>query len=144
MSEVDAQFVKRGLWTNLDQGAVMGKTITTDTGTGVLVVAILAILSTLGLYLRPVFHSSGNKIVAYAVPSGRSFVESRRILCSSEPHQRWISRWTLQTGAGHLTHFAHLVILDGRIIETLLGMAEQRQTHTRKTSQVLVPLPDVS
>lgn len=49
MSELDAQFVKRGLWTNLDQGTVMGKTITTDTGIGVLIVAILAILSTLGL-----------------------------------------------------------------------------------------------
>lgn len=34
--------------TNLDQGPVMGKTITTDTKTGSLIVAIVAIVSTLG------------------------------------------------------------------------------------------------
>ena len=34
--------------TNLDQGSVMGKTITTDIKTGSLIVAIVAIVSTLG------------------------------------------------------------------------------------------------
>jgi hypothetical protein len=48
MSEVDAQFVKRGLWTNLDQGNIMGKTITTDSSTGAIIIALMAILSTMG------------------------------------------------------------------------------------------------
>ncbi|KAF2707919.1 hypothetical protein K504DRAFT_436031 [Pleomassaria siparia CBS 279.74] len=48
MSELDVSLVKRGLWTNVQQGPIMGKTITTDTTTGNLVVALLAILSTLG------------------------------------------------------------------------------------------------
>jgi hypothetical protein len=67
MSELDSLFVKRGVWfvllrilpcldvyanlsirTNLDQGSVMGRTITIDTTTGNLVVALLAVLSTLG------------------------------------------------------------------------------------------------
>jgi hypothetical protein len=48
MSEVDARFIKRGLWTNLDQGNIMGKTITTDSTTGAIVIALTAVLSTMG------------------------------------------------------------------------------------------------
>lgn len=48
MSEVDGRFVKRGLWTNLDHGQVMGKTITTDSTTGTIVVALMAVMSTVG------------------------------------------------------------------------------------------------
>jgi hypothetical protein len=48
MSEVDGRFVKRGLWTNLEHGNVMGKTITTDSTTGTIVIAVMAILSTVG------------------------------------------------------------------------------------------------
>jgi len=70
--EIESRFVKTGLWyvltvrdggglrkhftdtaafsrTDLDRGNVMGKTITTDTQTGNLVVAIIAIVSTLGM-----------------------------------------------------------------------------------------------
>ncbi|KAF2709058.1 hypothetical protein K504DRAFT_408484 [Pleomassaria siparia CBS 279.74] len=45
----DNVYVKRGLWTNWSQGTVMGKTITTDSRTGTVVVSILAILSSLAL-----------------------------------------------------------------------------------------------
>ena len=51
MSEVDGQFVKRGLWTNLEQGNVMGKTITTDSTTGIIIIAMLAVMSTVGMPL---------------------------------------------------------------------------------------------
>jgi hypothetical protein len=47
MSEVDGRFVKRGIWINLDQGVVMGTTITTDSTTGTIVIALMAILSTM-------------------------------------------------------------------------------------------------
>ena len=70
--EIESRFVKTGLWyvlfvrdggdlrkhftntvafsrTDLDRGNVLGKTITTDTQTGNLVVAIIAIVSTLGM-----------------------------------------------------------------------------------------------
>ncbi|KAF1846848.1 uncharacterized protein K460DRAFT_132067 [Cucurbitaria berberidis CBS 394.84] len=50
MSELPAQAVHRGLWTNLERGPVMGSTITTDTQTGNLIVALLAILTTLGAH----------------------------------------------------------------------------------------------
>jgi len=49
MSELDGRFVKLGAWTNLEQGKVMGRTITTDGKTGALVIAILAVMSTIGM-----------------------------------------------------------------------------------------------
>jgi hypothetical protein len=48
MSEVDGRFIKRGLWTNVGQGNVMGKVITTDSTTGAIVIALMAVLSTMG------------------------------------------------------------------------------------------------
>jgi len=48
MSEIESRFVKRGLWTNLDQGPVMGRVITIDTKTGTIITAMLAVLATLG------------------------------------------------------------------------------------------------
>jgi hypothetical protein len=55
MSEVDGRFVKLGLWTNLDQGNVMGKTITTDSTTGAIVIALMAVLSTMGRRRPPCY-----------------------------------------------------------------------------------------
>jgi hypothetical protein len=55
MSEVDASFVRRGLWTNVDQGDIMGKTITTDSTTGAIVIALMAVLSTMGSSHPPRF-----------------------------------------------------------------------------------------
>jgi hypothetical protein len=48
MSEVDARFVKRGLWTTLDEGSITGKTITADVRAGTIVVALLAVLASMG------------------------------------------------------------------------------------------------
>jgi hypothetical protein len=48
MAEVDSRFVKQGLWTNLNQGEVMGKTITTEPQTGIIIIAMLAVIATLG------------------------------------------------------------------------------------------------
>ena len=48
MSEIDDRFVKRGQWTNVQEGSVLGQTITTDTRTGIIIVALLAVLSTIG------------------------------------------------------------------------------------------------
>jgi hypothetical protein len=49
MSELDPQYVKRGFWINEEQGSVMGRTITTDTRTGTIVIVLLTLLSTLGM-----------------------------------------------------------------------------------------------
>ncbi|KAH7092191.1 hypothetical protein FB567DRAFT_233179 [Paraphoma chrysanthemicola] len=49
MSQLQAEYVKRGFWTNHEVGPILGKTITTDVRTGNLVVALLAVLTTFGL-----------------------------------------------------------------------------------------------
>jgi hypothetical protein len=49
MSELESQFVKRGYWVNYAQGPVMGQTITTDSRSGALVIALLAVITSLGL-----------------------------------------------------------------------------------------------
>ncbi|KAF9741118.1 hypothetical protein PMIN04_006738 [Paraphaeosphaeria minitans] len=48
MSQLNAQFVKQGFWVNVLKGPVLGQTITTTTSTGNLVVAFMAVLTTLG------------------------------------------------------------------------------------------------
>jgi NADH:ubiquinone oxidoreductase subunit F (NADH-binding) len=45
MSELDDRFVYRGVWTNRDYGRIMGHTITTDVETSIIIVALLAIVS---------------------------------------------------------------------------------------------------
>ncbi|KAJ8117285.1 hypothetical protein OPT61_g1490 [Boeremia exigua] len=45
--EIEPNLIRRGVWTNLAHGPVMGKTITTDTQNGNIIVALLAVLSTL-------------------------------------------------------------------------------------------------
>lgn len=48
MSELDSRFVKRGLWTRVDdQGPLTGRTITADVQSGTIVVALLAVLSSI-------------------------------------------------------------------------------------------------
>lgn len=49
MSELDSQYVKRGYWVNHAHGPVMGQAITTDSKTGAIVIALLAVITTLGL-----------------------------------------------------------------------------------------------
>ncbi|KAF2132750.1 hypothetical protein P153DRAFT_382375 [Dothidotthia symphoricarpi CBS 119687] len=46
--DLDPKYIYRGVWRNVDRGAIMGKTLTTDSQTGALLVAILAVLITLG------------------------------------------------------------------------------------------------
>ena len=43
MSQLPSQYVKRGTWVNVEDGPILGRVITTDSRTGTLVIAILAI-----------------------------------------------------------------------------------------------------
>lgn len=49
MSELQSQFVRRGFWVNEARGSVMGQVITTDARTGTIIVALLALLTSLGM-----------------------------------------------------------------------------------------------
>lgn len=49
MSQLEARFVKRGVWTDIEKGSTMGQTITTDVKNGTFVIALLAILASLAV-----------------------------------------------------------------------------------------------
>jgi hypothetical protein len=48
MSELEARFVKTGLWINENYDFVHRMIITTDTQTGIIIIALLAVLSAVG------------------------------------------------------------------------------------------------
>ncbi|KAF2200034.1 hypothetical protein GQ43DRAFT_464310 [Delitschia confertaspora ATCC 74209] len=47
MSELDPRYIKYGYWINRSQGPIMGQTITTDSKTGSIIIALLAICTSL-------------------------------------------------------------------------------------------------
>jgi hypothetical protein len=47
--DLDPKYVYRGLRVDVVRGPVVGKTITTDTGTGKIIVSLLAVLVTLDI-----------------------------------------------------------------------------------------------
>ncbi|CBY01681.1 hypothetical protein LEMA_P004680.1 [Plenodomus lingam JN3] len=86
MSEVDGQFVKRGLWTNLDQGNIMGKTITTDSTTGMIIIAMLAVMSTVGTsHLWSLLLFGHHQLRANGQPSDGLFYQQQAILRTLPP-----------------------------------------------------------
>lgn len=48
MSEIDTRFVRHGVWTDSSRGSTMGNTITTDTRTGNILVALMTVLCSMG------------------------------------------------------------------------------------------------
>ncbi|KAF2680250.1 hypothetical protein K458DRAFT_312414 [Lentithecium fluviatile CBS 122367] len=48
MSELEDRFVKRGLWTDWSKGSIMGATLTVEAQDGILIVAFLTILASIG------------------------------------------------------------------------------------------------
>ncbi|KAF2180390.1 hypothetical protein K469DRAFT_714764 [Zopfia rhizophila CBS 207.26] len=80
-AELDARLVKRGLWTNLSEGPILGRTITTDTRTGTLIVALLAVLSSLGTaHLWHLITFLYHQIRAHGLPSDGLFRQQQAIL----------------------------------------------------------------
>ncbi|KAF2745682.1 hypothetical protein M011DRAFT_478832 [Sporormia fimetaria CBS 119925] len=49
MTELSSQYVKRGFWVNRSEGPVLGQMLTTDTTTGNIVIALLAVCTTMGM-----------------------------------------------------------------------------------------------
>jgi hypothetical protein len=81
MSEVDNVYVRRGLWTDFSRGDIMGMTITTDTRTGTVVVAVLAILSSLATtHLWHIITFALHQIRARGKPEDGLFWQQQAIL----------------------------------------------------------------
>lgn len=48
MAEVDPRYVHHGFWTDRSKGTILGQTLTTDTRTSTILIALLAVLTSLG------------------------------------------------------------------------------------------------
>ncbi|KAF2110744.1 hypothetical protein BDV96DRAFT_650847 [Lophiotrema nucula] len=81
MSEIETSLVKRGKWTNLQQGPVMGQTITTDAQTGTLIIALLAVFTSLGLtHLFHLFTFLYHQLRANGQPADGLFRQQQALL----------------------------------------------------------------
>ncbi|KAF2018268.1 hypothetical protein BU24DRAFT_390046 [Aaosphaeria arxii CBS 175.79] len=94
MSELDSQYVKRGAWTNLAEGPVMGRTITTDTRTGTVVVALLAVLSALAAsHLWSIVVFTSHQIRAHGRPADGLFRQQQALLRTNPPPSALLADW---------------------------------------------------
>lgn len=103
MSEVDAKYVKRGVWINIDQGSILGRTLTTDTRTGTVIVALLSVLSALALaHLWSVFLFVCHQTRARGGPADGLFRQQQALLRATPPPSSlladWLKLWWLWRG----------------------------------------------
>jgi hypothetical protein len=94
MSEVDARFVKRGFWVNVENGPVMGQTITTDIEAGTVVIALLAILSSLASsHLWNILAFGYHQVRATGRPADGLHWQQQVLLRSLPPPSSLLADW---------------------------------------------------
>ncbi|KAF2822182.1 hypothetical protein CC86DRAFT_262550, partial [Ophiobolus disseminans] len=94
MSQLQAEYVRRGYWVNMKGGPIMGQTITTDVRTGTLVVALLAVLTTLGLgHLWNIFIFSYHQARAKGRITDGHFHQQQALLRTLPPPNAIASGW---------------------------------------------------
>lgn len=94
MSEVDARFVKRGFWVNVEDGEIMGQTITTDIQIGTVVIALLAILSSMATsHLWNIIAFAYHQIRADGRPADGLHWQQQVLLRSSPPPSSLLADW---------------------------------------------------
>ncbi|OAL45319.1 hypothetical protein IQ07DRAFT_662175 [Pyrenochaeta sp. DS3sAY3a] len=98
MSQLPAALVHKGFWTNVDKGPVMGRTFTTDTQTGNICIALLAILTTLGVHrLWSLIIFASHQLRAAGKPAD-AFFRQQQVLLRTLPTPSslltdWIKLW---------------------------------------------------
>lgn len=94
MSELDLRFVKYGVWSNVDRNSVMGKTITADTKTGAIVVALLALLGSLAMtHLWNIVMFTIHQLRAKGQPADGLFRQQQIILRISPSPGAFLFDW---------------------------------------------------
>ncbi|KAF1974302.1 hypothetical protein BU23DRAFT_637787 [Bimuria novae-zelandiae CBS 107.79] len=94
MSEVDSRYVKQGFWVNNKQGSPVGSTTTTDSQTGAIIVALLAILSSMAttqLWSLVTFVSHQSR--AHGAPADALFHQQQALLRASPPTTSFLLDW---------------------------------------------------
>jgi hypothetical protein len=95
MSEVHSQYVKKGFWINNDQKSPMSSTITTDSQTGTVVVALLAILSTLATtHLWSLVIFVHHQLRTHNRPADALFRQQQVLLRSNPAPTSFLIEWT--------------------------------------------------
>lgn len=107
--------------TNLAHGPVLGQTITTDTQTGNIIVALLAVLSTLGMQTLLLSRSM------LTIYSYSSLMAPHHFSNTSATCDRATRRCTFQTTAGTLTHATCTELCDGRYHQAVVGVERKGQ-----------------
>jgi hypothetical protein len=94
MSELDGRYVKRGFWVNRAQGQVFGSTITTDQETGTILVALLAVLSSLATtQLWGLVTFVNHQLRAHGRPADAMFHQQQAILRVSPAPASFFADW---------------------------------------------------
>lgn len=85
MSQLPVQYVKRGMWVNVEEGPILGRIITTNSRSGTLVVAILAVITTFGIgYLWNIIAFSYHQMRVNSRPTD-SLMRQQQALLRTEP-----------------------------------------------------------
>lgn len=95
MSELDSRYVKKGFWINNDLNSPLSSTITTDSQTGTIIVALLAVLSTLAtthFWSLLVFFT--HQARAHGRPADALFRQQQALVRSSPPPTTFLVVWS--------------------------------------------------
>jgi hypothetical protein len=94
MAEIGDRYVKRGYWVNIEGGSVMGGTITTDVQTGTVIVALLALLSSLGLsHLWNLVTFACHQIRAHGRKADALYWQQQALLRAQLPPSAFLADW---------------------------------------------------
>ncbi|KAF2866301.1 hypothetical protein BDV95DRAFT_649130 [Massariosphaeria phaeospora] len=149
MSELDDVYVHRGLWTNWSQGPVLGRTITTDTRTGIIVISILAILSSVATtHLWHIVIFALHQIRARGCPSDLLFWQQQAILrtlpapsalMAENVNLWWI--WRKRAQCPFLRCFGHVLLAFVYVIGALSATISTSFVVQTSNVEVLVNTP---
>lgn len=130
MAELDAHYIKRGLWTNWANGPIMGRTITTDSRTGTVLVSIFAVLSALAMsHLWHLITFSIHQSRAHGRPSDGLYWQQQAIfrtlgtpsaVCSENAKLYWLWR---RRSVGALKRCAPYIMLPALFVLATIAVS---------------------
>lgn len=145
MSQLPAELVHQGFWTNVDKGPVMGRTFTTDTQTGNICIALLAILTTLGVHrLWSLIIFASHQLRATGKPAD-AFFRQQQVLLRTLPTPSslltdWIKLWWVWRKADKALVRSAVLILLGIVFSagTILAGTFTALAVSTRDIQILV------
>ncbi|KAF2264053.1 hypothetical protein CC78DRAFT_617092 [Lojkania enalia] len=146
MSELQSDLVHRGIWIDLSKGSLMGKTITTDAKTGTIIIALLAVLSSMATtHLWNLFTFIVHQVRATGHPADGLYRQQQALLCTSpQPssvmadHIKLWWFWRRKTDRAFMRSIFHFVIAFAFFLGALAASVFSSSVISGSTIQVLV------